>query len=42
MMDHSTFTYLMVPKIGFLDFFDRDATADVMAKRTECYLDHLK
>ena len=42
MMDHSTFTYLMVPKIGFLDFFDRDATAEAMAKRTACYLDHLK
>lgn len=42
MMDHSTFTYLMLPKIGFLDFFDRDATAEVMAKRTACYLDVLK
>lgn len=41
LMDHSTFTYLMVPKIGFLDFFDRDATAEVMAKRTGCYLDGL-
>lgn len=41
LMDHSTFTYLMVPKVGFLDFFDRDATAEAMAKRTECYLDSL-
>lgn len=42
LMDHSTFTYLMVPKIGFMDFFDRDATAETMAKRTACYLDRLK
>jgi hypothetical protein len=27
---------------GFLDFFDRDATAETMASRTACFLDHLK
>lgn len=41
LMDHSTFTYLMVPKLGFLDFFDRDATAEAMAERTECFLDRV-
>lgn len=41
MMDHSTFTYLIDPKIGFLDFFDRAATAETVAKRTACYLERL-
>ena len=27
LVDHSTFTYLMLPKIGFVDFFKREATA---------------
>lgn len=42
MMDHSTFTYLMLPKIGFVDFFDRDATAAQIANRTECFIDAAK
>jgi protein SCO1/2 len=42
LVDHSTFTYLMAPNGGFLDFFDRDATAETMATRTACFLDHLK
>lgn len=42
LVDHSTFTYLMAPNLGFLDFFDRDATAETMASRTACFLDHLK
>ncbi len=32
LVDHSTFTYLMMPKIGFVDFFKREATADEMAE----------
>ncbi len=38
LMDHSTFTYLMLPKIGFVDFFRRDETADAMAERVACFL----
>ena len=40
LMDHSTFTYLMLPNVGFADFFDRDATPQDIAKRTECFVDH--
>jgi protein SCO1 len=40
LMDHSTFTYLMLPKTGFADFFDRDATAEQIANRTACFIDH--
>lgn len=38
LMDHSTFTYLVLPKIGFVDFFRRDDTPDQIAERTACYL----
>lgn len=37
-MDHSTFTYLMLPGVGFVDFFNRDDTAQQMADRTACFL----
>ena len=37
-MDHSTFTYLMLPGAGFVDFFNRDDTAQQMADRTACFL----
>lgn len=38
LMDHSTFTYLVLPEVGFVDFFRRDDTADQMAERTACFL----
>ena len=38
LMDHSTFTYLMLPDQGFVEFFDRDATADVMAAQVACFI----
>lgn len=38
LMDHSTYTYLMLPETGFVDFFDRDIAADKMAERVGCFL----
>lgn len=38
LMDHSTFTYLMLPGGAFGDFFRRDDTAQVMADRVGCFL----
>lgn len=38
MVDHTTMTYLMLPKVGFVDFFQRDATAQDMAEKTACFL----
>ncbi|MDZ4096503.1 MAG: SCO family protein [Paracoccaceae bacterium] len=38
LVDHSTFTYLMMPGTGFVDFFNRDETADRMAERVGCFL----
>jgi len=40
LMDHSTFTYLVLPETGFVDFFRRDDTAEQMAERTACFLTH--
>ncbi len=38
LMDHSTFTYLMLPGTGFAEFFDRDVTADKIADTVACFL----
>lgn len=39
LVDHSTFTYLMLPGSGFADFFKRDETPDRMAERVSCFLE---
>jgi protein SCO1/2 len=39
LVDHSTFTYLVLPEIGFVDFFRRDATPEQMADRTACFVE---
>lgn len=41
LVDHSTQTYLMDPKLGFLDFYDRDATPEMVADSVGCFLDAL-
>ncbi len=42
LMDHSTFSYLMMPKVGFVDFFDRDISAADMAAKLGCFVDAAK
>lgn len=37
LVDHSTFTYLTLPGIGFVDFFRREDTAVQMAERVACF-----
>ncbi len=39
LMDHSTFTYLVFPKYGFVDFYKRDVTPEQMAKSVGCFID---
>ena len=39
LMDHSTFTYLVLPDKGFVDFFQRDDTAEQMADRVACFVE---
>ncbi|WP_298806318.1 SCO family protein, partial [uncultured Lentibacter sp.] len=41
LVDHSTFTYLMAPGQGFLDFFKRDESPEQMAERVQCFVDKL-
>lgn len=38
LVDHSTFTYLVLPELGFVEFFNRDTTAEDMASRTSCFI----
>lgn len=37
LVDHSTFTYLVLPGTGFADFFRRETTAEEMADRVACF-----
>jgi len=37
-VDHSTFTYLVLPQKGFAEFFRREATADQIATKVACFL----
>jgi len=39
LVDHSTFSYLVMPEDGFVEFFRRDLTPDQLASRAECFLE---
>ncbi|MDJ1009428.1 MAG: SCO family protein [Paracoccaceae bacterium] len=39
LVDHSTFSYLMFPEIGFADFYRRDLTPEDLAERIACVID---
>lgn len=41
LMDHSTFTYLVAPEHGFLEFFPTRATAEDVAEGTACFVERL-
>ena len=41
-VDHTTFTYLMLPGRGFMDVFDRTVREQDLVKRASCYLDKAK
>ena len=40
LVDHSTFTYLVLPEHGFVEFFRRDVSADAMAERVSCFVEN--
>lgn len=42
LVDHSTFTYLVLPEHGFVEFFRRDDTPEAMAEKTSCFIDAAK
>lgn len=39
LIDHSTFTYLVFPEDGFVEFFKRELTPEQMADQVACYID---
>ncbi len=39
LVDHSTFTYLVLPKEGFVEFYRRETTPEQMAESTACFID---
>lgn len=41
LVDHSTFSYLMLPGHGFAEFFKRDQTPESMADQIGCFLEKM-
>lgn len=39
LVDHSTFTYLVLPEIGFVEFFKRDDSPQKIRETVECFID---
>ena len=40
LVDHSTFSYLVLPEHGFVEFFRRDVTAEAMAETVSCFIEN--
>ena len=41
LVDHSTFSYLVMPEDGFVEFFRRDVTPEAMADSIGCFVDRM-
>ncbi|WIY26795.1 SCO family protein [Parasedimentitalea psychrophila] len=41
LVDHSTFSYLVLPEQGFVEFFRRDVEPEEMADKIGCFLDQM-
>ncbi|REC57790.1 SCO family protein [Rhodosalinus sediminis] len=39
LVGHSTFSYLVLPEHGFVDFFRRDESPEAMADRVQCFIE---
>ncbi len=39
LVDHSTFSYLVMPEDGFVEFFRRELSPEAVAERTSCFLE---
>lgn len=40
LVDHSTFSYLVMPEVGFVDYFRREVGPEQMADQLACYVDN--
>lgn len=41
LVDHSTYSYLVFPEVGFVDFFKRDESPEQMANRIGCFVEKM-
>ncbi|MDJ0821559.1 MAG: SCO family protein, partial [Paracoccaceae bacterium] len=41
LVDHSTFSYLVLPEQGFVEYFRREVTPQQMAERVACFVEKL-
>lgn len=41
LVDHSTFSYLVLPEVGFVEFFRRDLSPEEMADKVGCFVDKI-
>lgn len=41
LVDHSTYSYLVFPEVGFVDFFKRDESPEQMANRIGCFVENM-
>ncbi len=41
LVDHSTFSYLVLPEHGFVEFFKRDISPEQMADQIGCFVDNM-
>ncbi len=41
LVDHSTFTYLVLPEEGFVEFFRREVTPEAMADTVACFVENM-
>ncbi|NNE52048.1 MAG: SCO family protein [Sulfitobacter sp.] len=41
LVDHSTFSYLVLPEVGFVDYFRREVTPEELADRMQCFVEKL-
>lgn len=39
LVDHSSFSYLVMPEVGFVEFFRRELTPDQLAGKLACFVD---
>ncbi len=41
LVDHSTFSYLVLPEVGFVDYFRREVTPEGIADKVGCFVDSM-
>ncbi|MCY4305667.1 MAG: SCO family protein [Aestuariivita sp.] len=40
LVDHSTFSYLILPEYGFVEYFKRNLSPEIVAETTACFIEH--